>query len=147
MRVPRHRPAPSAGSDRGAAAVEFALVSVLLLTLAFGIIQYGFYFREEQAAATSAREAARLAAVGVNDCGAFQQAVVALAKNAGITIQNEDVQTAVQQGASGDQVVQATVEWQPTRFGFPFVPFLPNGTLKADGTSHLEDAANKSSCR
>src|SRR5215467_7444086 len=61
--------------DRGAAAVEFALVSVLLFTLLFGIIQYGFLFFQYQAAAATAHEGARLAALGINDCSDFGRAV------------------------------------------------------------------------
>lgn len=56
--------------DRGAAAVEFALVSVPLLYLVFGIITFGFMlgFRQNvsQAAAEGARAAA-IAPVGLTD--------------------------------------------------------------------------------
>ena len=41
---------PARGSDDGAAAVEFALVSVLLFTLFFGIIQYGYFFLQSSGA-------------------------------------------------------------------------------------------------
>ena len=39
----RHRlpPAPCAGRQRGAAAVEFALVSLLFFTRLFGILEFG----------------------------------------------------------------------------------------------------------
>jgi Flp pilus assembly protein TadG len=49
--------------ERGAAAVGFALVSILPLTLLFGIIQYAYFFQSQGACATT-RAAARLAAVG-----------------------------------------------------------------------------------
>jgi Flp pilus assembly protein TadG len=52
--------------DEGAAAVEFALVAVLLFSLIFGIIAFGFALFNQQGAVTAAREAARKAAVGVN---------------------------------------------------------------------------------
>jgi Flp pilus assembly protein TadG len=50
--------------DEGAAAVEFALVSVILFLLVFGIIEFGFAFYSVQGGAAAAREAARRAAVG-----------------------------------------------------------------------------------
>lgn len=54
----------------GAAAVEFALISLLLITLLFGILQYGFYFWSRQSAAGAVREAARRSAVGdLTNCG------------------------------------------------------------------------------
>src|SRR5690606_29755177 len=57
--------APTArDADRGAAAVEFALVVPVLLLIAFGLIQYGLYFWAMQAGSDFARSAARLAAVG-----------------------------------------------------------------------------------
>ncbi|MGH3990759.1 MAG: TadE/TadG family type IV pilus assembly protein, partial [Pseudonocardiaceae bacterium] len=46
-------------SDSGAAAVEFALVSVLLFTLLFGTVQYGYFFFQATAAEHAAREGAR----------------------------------------------------------------------------------------
>lgn len=50
--------------DRGAVAVEFALVAPIFLLLLCGIIQYGLYFWAAQGGASAAREAARRAAVG-----------------------------------------------------------------------------------
>lgn len=49
--------------ERGAAAVEFALVVPLLLLLVFGIISYGYMLSFRQALSQSATEGARAAAV------------------------------------------------------------------------------------
>ena len=46
---------------RGAAIVEFAVVLPLLLTILFGIIEYGWVFMVRQTLQTSAREGARIA--------------------------------------------------------------------------------------
>lgn len=52
-----------ARGERGAAAVEFALVVPLLLLLVFGIIQYGYILSFRQALSQAAAEGARAAAV------------------------------------------------------------------------------------
>lgn len=49
--------------ERGAAAVEFALVAPLLLLLVFGIIDYGYMLSFRQALSQGAAEGARAAAV------------------------------------------------------------------------------------
>ena len=48
--------------ERGAAAVEFAIVAPLLFILVFGIIDFGFGFHAWNAIENSAREGARLGA-------------------------------------------------------------------------------------
>ena len=53
----------SSDKSRGAAAVEFALILPLLITLVFGIVQFGLLFNRQQALHASAREGARLAAL------------------------------------------------------------------------------------
>jgi Flp pilus assembly pilin Flp len=71
---------PGAGSGRGrrtcasraedgAAAVEFALLLPLLVALLFGFIQFGVAFNDRIQATNAAREAARLAVVGIQDWG------------------------------------------------------------------------------
>jgi Flp pilus assembly protein TadG len=54
------------GSQRGAAAVEFAIVVPLLFLLIFGIIDFGFGFHAWDASENAAREGARVAAVDPN---------------------------------------------------------------------------------
>lgn len=50
-------------TDRGAAAVEFALVLPILLLVVFGIIDYGLFFNDSINARQGVREAARQVAV------------------------------------------------------------------------------------
>jgi Flp pilus assembly protein TadG len=47
----------------GAAAVEMAVVTPLLLTMLFGIIEFGYAFTVRQSLVTAAREGARIAAL------------------------------------------------------------------------------------
>src|SRR6185503_19473961 len=49
--------------EEGAAAVEFALISVVLLTLVFGMIEFGIAFSKVNVYTGAAREGARYAAV------------------------------------------------------------------------------------
>lgn len=53
-------------SDRGAMAVEFALVFPIVFAVMFGVIQYGIYFWGRSTVAASARESARQLAVGTD---------------------------------------------------------------------------------
>jgi len=115
--------------DRGAAAVEFALVSVLLFTLLFGIIQYGFLFFQYQAAAATAHEGARLAALGIDDCADYGQAVVQRGRDNGLP----GVEVT---GVGVTALVQ--VKWKPIDFGVPFVPY-PRGPLISQAATTVED--------
>ncbi len=53
--------------ERGASAVEFALVLPLLLIVLFGIIDFGFFFGQFNEVRHAAREGARIASVGNAD--------------------------------------------------------------------------------
>lgn len=53
--------------ERGAAAVEFALVVSLLLIIVFGIVAFGRVYSELEVMESAAREGARAAAVRVPD--------------------------------------------------------------------------------
>ena len=50
--------------EKGAAAVEFALLLPLLVVIVFGITTFGFVYKEYIALTHAARDGARLAAVG-----------------------------------------------------------------------------------
>jgi len=64
-RVPGHRDRGSPRA-RGAAVVEFAVVLPLLLTILFGIIEYGWVFMVRQTLQTAAREGARIAVLSTS---------------------------------------------------------------------------------
>jgi Flp pilus assembly protein TadG len=55
-------------ADRGAAAVEFALIVPLLLLLVFGIMEFSRLYNEQISLSNAARSAARVMAIG-NDQG------------------------------------------------------------------------------
>jgi Flp pilus assembly protein TadG len=56
--------------DRGAQAVEFALLSIPLLTILYGLIAFGFALNQQITATQLAREAARTAAICSDNAGA-----------------------------------------------------------------------------
>jgi len=60
--------------DRGAAAVEFALLFPILLLIVFGIIDFGRALNAQITLTQAAREGARLAAVGQPNVAARTQA-------------------------------------------------------------------------
>src|SRR5579859_1395033 len=70
----RRRPARSAIRDRGAAAVEFALLLPLLLLLIFGIIDFGRALNAQITLTQAAREGARMAALGEPNVASSTQA-------------------------------------------------------------------------
>ncbi len=54
-------------NERGAAAVEFALVVPVLMFLVLGAIDWGYYFMVEQIAVNAAREGARVGSLHAPD--------------------------------------------------------------------------------
>jgi Flp pilus assembly protein TadG len=56
--------------DRGASAVEFALLVPVLLLFVFGIIQFGMTFGQILALNNPSRQGARVGVVGMNPCSA-----------------------------------------------------------------------------
>lgn len=74
----RVRPAIRRRDERGAAAVEFALVLPILLLLVFGIISYGYMLSFRGSMSQAAAEGAREAAVNVNATGREDAAMAAV---------------------------------------------------------------------
>jgi Flp pilus assembly protein TadG len=58
------------GQEHGAAAVEFALVITLLITILGGIVDFGFMFNAQISLTHAAREGVRVEAIGTGDAEA-----------------------------------------------------------------------------
>jgi len=64
MRIRRHR---IIKSEKGASAVEFALILPILIILVFGIVEFGIAFNNYITITHAAREGVRIAAVDLNN--------------------------------------------------------------------------------
>lgn len=64
----------SRSRERGAAAVEFALIIPMLLGIIFVLLDFGFIFNQQLALTSGAREAARHYAIHWRDSGALDEA-------------------------------------------------------------------------
>jgi len=129
--------------DRGAAAVEFALVLPLLFVILFGVVEYGYNLFQMQAGQSTIRETARRVALGIDSCTEMQDIVEQAAKNNGfgvdLTKLRNDTHLTTQSppGTSpvpttprrGDTVV-LTLSYKPT-LDFPLIPFPDTITREA----------------
>lgn len=69
-------------SERGAAAVEFAFILPVLLTLIIGMMEFGFLFNQQISATNAARAASRYTAVHYSESGFGYPAIEAAATTA-----------------------------------------------------------------
>jgi len=127
--------------DRGAAAVEFALVVPLLLMLVFGIIDYGRFFFDSVSLRQGAREGARQAVVqmyGSCTTGTVGAKIACSAKAASdITMGTPVVHIPPVTGgwAQGKQLL---VCMQSQEQGTGFVPLPAGGILKTKTYMSIE---------
>lgn len=93
-------------NNRGAALVEFAFVVIMLLTLVFGMIDFGLLIRNQLALNQIAREAVRTAALG----GSAQTTVNTWAGRLGL--QSTQIQvTTTTEGAAPDLRTVVTLSY------------------------------------
>jgi len=138
--------------DRGAAAVEFALILPIMLLLLFGLIQYGYYFYAMQAGSSAVGDAARRMAVG--NCTTTGQ-VQTLLKNklgpattanspGGITVTidytNVDGSGGTAPGEIGGSV-QVTATFPTLDIHFPLIPVPGGGTVTRSSFARIEDTS------
>ncbi|PWN01754.1 hypothetical protein DJ010_17125 [Nocardioides silvaticus] len=113
--------------ERGAAAVEFALVVPILLILVFGIVNFGQFLSQRQAATQAAAEGARAAAVTPLGGDPTAQGIEAMnAALDGIGGCGGDIDCDVTISTCGDaQCARATVtiDFQPLINAFPDIVF------------------------
>lgn len=93
-------------SEKGASAVEMALVAPFLLILLLGIVEFGFVFGQFNEVRHAVREGARFAAVGDRDL------------NGDSTIDEDDVVTAVCESIGlGNAVIEIELDQSGTAIG------------------------------
>lgn len=95
--------------DEGASAVEFALISVVLVLFIVGIAQFGFTFFQYLEVVHSAREGARWAALGteagtVSDPTSVRGRVAASAPGLEPTLADANITVAVSGGGTEAQI-------------------------------------------
>lgn len=112
------------GSERGAAAVEFALVLPILVLILFGVIEFGGVYNAQLMVTGAAREAARTMAID----GVAGDAV-AVARDAAIGIPSSalDVEISPSTCSAGADV---TVE---VHYDRPFLTGLFGATIELTG--------------
>jgi Flp pilus assembly protein TadG len=142
------------GDERGASAVEFALVVPFLLLIVFGIIVYGMVFAQSLSLSNSARQAARSGVISGTTC----DQITTLAHDAADTIgmNGADTTVTVKRGLSKStaasacagggttqpcksQAVGTNVYVTLTYDTDPIVPFVPvPSTLTGGGVFRCE---------
>jgi Flp pilus assembly protein TadG len=97
------RATPSRARRRGAAAVEFALLSPLLLGLLLGVWEVGRLVEAQQILSNAAREAGRQASAGTRNTSQVQQAATTYVQQAGLPTAGLNVDVAnLTSGARSD---------------------------------------------
>jgi Flp pilus assembly protein TadG len=122
----------STRGERGAAAVEFALVVPLLLLLVLGIAEFGRAYNIESVLAGAAREGARSMALQ-NNATAARSAVQLAAPSLGLTTGQISISPSscpTSTGSTTTQLVTVTVTYQMT---FVTKLFGTSKTLQAKG--------------
>jgi Flp pilus assembly protein TadG len=99
----------SSSADRGATAVEFALLLPLLLLIVLGIVDFGRMLNAQETLTQAAREGARLVALGQPNVPSRTQAAAAGLSPIGVS-----VQSACPVGSGSDGIVQTTYTFQFT---------------------------------
>lgn len=138
----RHHP------QRGASAVEFALVMLPLFYLVFGIMQYGWYFYSMQAGASAVGDATRRISVG--DCTNTSELKTMLKNRLGsattasasslspnVAYTNADGTTVPKIGGT----VTVTLTYPTLDMKFPLIPVPNNGNVTRIVTARVEDTA------
>lgn len=104
-----------ARSERGASAVEFALIVIPLFVLLLGIIQFSLWFWAYQVGSHAAREGARVAAVDPCDVAAAEARALDRVGGAGTGF-DADVTTSATPVKVGDSVT-VNVTFTPRSIG------------------------------
>ncbi|GAB4276789.1 MAG: hypothetical protein Kow0056_07600 [Coriobacteriia bacterium] len=139
-------------SDEGASAVEFALVSFVLMLFLVGISQFGFTFMQYLEVVHAAREGARWASIrpgegigSVAQTGSVKYRVSVAAPGLSPALSDEDISVTVD-GAPRDDVLTDTDSGKPVQvtvtYDSPLV-IPPMNLFFPDGVVHLTSSATQ----
>lgn len=120
--------------DEGAAAVEFALILIPLLLLAFGIITFGFLFAQQQILNHAVREGARAAVVASASGGGSDPAGATVSAAGGIMpLDSGDVSVSgtCGTGSPSNITVAVTDKEVDSLIAFPPIPATFNLSAQA----------------
>jgi Flp pilus assembly protein TadG len=135
------------GDDRGAAAVEFALIVLPMMYIICGIIQYGFYFYAMQTGTTALADGLRRVTVGdCQDAGQLKTFItngLGAARTGGTVFVTRDYYKAdglgdTAPGSVGGKVV-ISVKFQTLNMHFPLIPTPDSGQVTRTISGRIED--------
>ncbi len=132
MVVSKHKKKVRRRTEKGAAAVEFALVLPILVLLVFGIVEFGRAYNAYLSVTHAAREGARLAAVGKYDKATVVKRAFPLKEPALIV----PVAPTYPQGVGAGKPVEVPIAYDFT-LNLPFLGKNPI-QLKSTGIMRLE---------
>jgi Flp pilus assembly protein TadG len=125
---------PGRNSDRGAAAVEFALVLPVLIVLILGIVEFGRVYNVQISITNAAREGARTMAIENSPADAQTAAILAAPSvNPAISEGDVDVSPAdCEAGETATVTITYTVELLSGYFGAQ-IPLTGTGVMRCGG--------------
>ncbi len=134
-----------ASGQRGAAVVEFAIASMVLLVLLFGIISYGYLLSFKQGLTQAAAEGARAGAVGSDVAAAVARSVGAFNRTCnttGLTCKSNTAAWPPVPYACGSNTcitVEVSYDWKnyPLLPRFPGLGLLLPDTLKSTSVAQV----------
>ncbi|OMH34547.1 pilus assembly protein TadE [Tersicoccus sp. Bi-70] len=127
------------GSERGAAAVEFALVVPVLLLLLLGIIEFGRAYNTQIELSGAAREAARVMAVR-NDATAAKAAAQAAAPSLNPALTTGQITIGLSNGSSCAANASTTYPVVTVTAAYPlkFLTGMFGSTITITGKSSMQ---------
>jgi len=136
----------SLGREDGASAVEFALISIVLVLFLTGIIQFGFTFFQYLEVVHSAREGVRWASLGtdpgsVGDSVSVRGRVAAAAPGLDPSLDDSDIAISIQT-IDGQAAITVSVSYESPVF-MPLMSEIVGGNsfpLNSSATQRMEVA-------